>query len=154
MDFGGLDPGELKTVVARSTGGGDQVQVLRNRRASRWTATSGGISGVTATAPPRLASGLPGQMYAQPAASPSGTFRYTVYAGPMEYDRCTGSAIASTMSTLMLAWFRTIIRQSPRASAGSGLVHEHCTWLRFVLVIFGSWCGYTLAAEPEGHAPT
>jgi len=53
--------------------------------------TTGGISGATATALPDPAGKKPtaARIRVSLPVSPAGDFRYTVYAGPMEYDRLT-----------------------------------------------------------------
>jgi YidC/Oxa1 family membrane protein insertase len=140
MDFGGLDPGELKTVS-----GPLEWAAIKSKYfvtgVLALDSTSGGISGVTAIAPPtagkrptradvRLSLPLP----------PSGTFRYTVYAGPMEYDRL--HRIGHSFDDVNpYGWpgFRTIIR--PVAAGVRWLLvwmHEHLHLAYgFVLVIFG-----------------
>jgi YidC/Oxa1 family membrane protein insertase len=52
--------------------------------------TGGGISGVTLTAPPGSDKPTSAVIRLSMPLQPSGTFGYTVYAGPMEYDRLAG----------------------------------------------------------------
>ena len=140
MDLGGLDPGELKTVS-----GPLEWAAIKSKYfvtgVLAFDSTGGGISGVTAAAPPtagkrpnradvRLSLPLP----------PSGTFRYTVYSGPMEYDRLHRFG-HSFDDVNPYGWpgFRTIIR--PVAAGVRWLLvwmHEqlHLAY-GFVLVIFG-----------------
>jgi YidC/Oxa1 family membrane protein insertase len=139
-DLAGLKPGEPKTVS-----GPLEWAAIKSKYfvtgVLALDSTSGGISGVTATAPPtagkrpdradvRLSLPLP----------PSGTFRYTVYAGPMEYDRLhrIGHGF-DDVNPYGWPGFRTIIR--PVAAGVRWLLvwmHEHLHLAYgFVLVIFG-----------------
>jgi YidC/Oxa1 family membrane protein insertase len=139
-DLGGLKPGEPKTVS-----GPLEWAAIKSKYfvtgVLAFDSTGGGISGVTATAPPtagkrpdradvRLSLPLP----------PSGAFSYTVYAGPMEYDRLQRFG-HSFDDVNPYGWpgFRTIIR--PVAAGVRWLLvwmHEQLNLAYgFVLVIFG-----------------
>jgi len=139
-DLAGLKPGEPKTVS-----GPLEWAAIKSKYfvtgVLAFDSTGGVISGVTATAPPtagkrpdradvRLSLPLP----------PSGTFSYTVYAGPMEYDRLhrIGHGF-DDVNPYGWPGFRTIIR--PVAAGVRWLLvwmHEHLHLAYgFVLVIFG-----------------
>jgi YidC/Oxa1 family membrane protein insertase len=139
-DLAGLKPGEPKTVS-----GPLEWAAIKSKYfvtgVLAFDSTGGGISGVTATAPPtagkrpdradvRLSLPLP----------PSGALSYTVYAGPMEYDRLhrIGHGF-DDVNPYGWPGFRTIIR--PVAAGVRWLLvwmHEHLDLAYgFVLVIFG-----------------
>jgi YidC/Oxa1 family membrane protein insertase len=139
-DLAGLKPGEPKTVS-----GPLEWAAIKSKYfvtgVLAFDSTGGVISGVTATAPPtagkrpdradvRLSLPLP----------PSGTFSYTAYAGPMEYDRLhrIGHGF-DDVNPYGWPGFRTIIR--PVAAGVRWLLvwmHEHLHLAYgFVLVIFG-----------------
>jgi YidC/Oxa1 family membrane protein insertase len=140
LDFGGLKPGEPRTVS-----GPLEWSAVKSKYfvtgVLAFDSTGGGISGVTATSEPtagkrptradvRLSMPLP----------PSGRFGYTVYAGPMEYDRL-GRIGHGFDDVNPYGWpgFRTVIR--PLAAGVRWLLvwmHEHL-YLAYglVLIIFG-----------------
>jgi YidC/Oxa1 family membrane protein insertase len=140
LDFGSLEPGEPKTI----SGPLEWAAVKSKYFVTGLLAvdsTGGGISGVTASAPPsagkdptradvRLSLPLP----------PSGSFQYTVYAGPMEYDRLRRIGHGfDDVNPYGWPGFRTVIR--PLAAGVRWLLvwmHEHL-YLAYglVLVIFG-----------------
>jgi YidC/Oxa1 family membrane protein insertase len=140
LDFGSLEPGESKTI----SGPLEWAAVKSKYFVTGLLAvdsTGGGISGVTALAPPsagkdptradvRLSLPLP----------PSGDFRYTVYAGPMEYDRLRRIGHGfDDVNPYGWPGFRTVIR--PLAAGVRWLLvwmHEHLHLAYgLVLVIFG-----------------
>jgi YidC/Oxa1 family membrane protein insertase len=140
LDFGSLEPGESKTI----SGPLEWAAVKSKYFVTGLLAvdsTGGGISGVTALAPPsagkdptradvRLSLPLP----------PSGSFRYTVYAGPMEYDRLRRIGHGfDDVNPYGWPGFRTVIR--PLAAGVRWLLvwmHEHLHLAYgLVLVIFG-----------------
>jgi YidC/Oxa1 family membrane protein insertase len=139
-DLAGLKPGEPKTVS-----GPLEWAAIKSKYfvtgVLALDSTSGGISGVTATAPP-TAGKRPGRADVRLSLPlpPSGTFRYTVYAGPMEYDRLhrIGHGF-DDVNPYGWPGFRTIIR--PVAAGVRWLLvwmHEHLHLAYgFVLVIFG-----------------
>jgi YidC/Oxa1 family membrane protein insertase len=140
MDLGGLEPGELKTVS-----GPLEWAAIKSKYfvtgVLAFDSTGGGISGVTAAAP-ATAGKRPNRadVRLNLPLPPSGTFRYTVYAGPMEYDRLHRFG-HSFDDVNPYGWpgFRTIIR--PVAAGVRWLLvwmHEqlHLAY-GFVLVIFG-----------------
>jgi YidC/Oxa1 family membrane protein insertase len=140
MDFAGLKPGEPKTVS-----GPLEWAAIKSKyfvtAVLAFDSTGGTISGATALAPAsaekrptaadvRLSLPIP----------PSGTFHYTVYAGPMEYDRL--SRIGHDFDDVNpYGWpgFRAIIR--PVAVAVRWLLvwmHEHLHLAYgLVLIFFG-----------------
>jgi YidC/Oxa1 family membrane protein insertase len=140
LDFAGLEPGESKTVS-----GPLEWAAIKSKyfvtAVLAFDSTGGGISGVTATALPgpaketthagiRLSLPLP----------PSGSFGYTVYTGPMEYDRLR--RIGHSFDDVNpYGWpgFRTVIR--PVAAGVRWLLvwmHEHLSLAYgLVLIIFG-----------------
>jgi YidC/Oxa1 family membrane protein insertase len=140
VDFSGLEPGEPRTVS-----GPLEWAAIKSKYfvtgVLAFDSTGGGISGVTATAAPgsgkdptnadvRLSLPLP----------PSGTFGYTVYAGPMEYDRLRRIGHGfDDVNPYGWPGFRTVIR--PLAAGVRWLLvwmHEHLS-LAYggVLIIFG-----------------
>jgi YidC/Oxa1 family membrane protein insertase len=139
-DFGSLKPGEPRTV----SGPLDWAAVKSKYFVTAilaFDSAGGGIGGVTAVARkadekrPTSADvrlGLP--------VPPSGAFRYTVYAGPMEYDRL-GRVGHDFDDVNPYGWpgFRTVIR--PVAGAVRWLLvwmHEHLSLpYGLVLIFFG-----------------
>ncbi|HEY8259488.1 MAG TPA: membrane protein insertase YidC [Gemmatimonadales bacterium] len=139
-DFASLKPGEPRTV----SGPLDWAAVKSKYFVTAvlaFDSAGGGISGVTAVAPktdekhPTSADirlGLP--------LPPSGAFGYTVYAGPMEYDRL-GAVGHEFDDVNPYGWpgFRTVIR--PVAGAVRWLLvwmHDHLSLpYGLVLVFFG-----------------
>ncbi len=139
-DFASLKPGEPRTV----SGPLDWAAVKSKYFVTAvlaFDSTGGGIGGVTAlarktdekrptSADVRLGLSLP----------PSGAFRYTVYAGPMEYDRL-GRVGHDFDDVNPYGWpgFRTVIR--PVAGAVRWLLvwmHEHLSLpYGLVLIFFG-----------------
>jgi YidC/Oxa1 family membrane protein insertase len=140
LDFGGLKPGEPKTVS-----GPLEWAAIKSKYfvtgVLALDSTAGGISGVTARA-------LPGPDERPIRADvrlslplrPSGNFSYTVYAGPMEYDRL-GRIGHSFDDVNPYGWpgFRTVIR--PLAAGVRWLLvwmHEHLHLAYgLVLICFG-----------------
>ncbi len=140
MDFGGLKPGEPRTVSGPLEWAAVKSKYFVTAVLA-FDSTGGGISGATAVAQPsadkrptaadvRLSLPLP----------PSGTFDYSVYAGPMAYDRL--SRIGHDFDDVNpYGWpgFRAIIR--PVAVAVRWLLvwmHEHLLLpYGLVLVFFG-----------------
>jgi YidC/Oxa1 family membrane protein insertase len=140
LDFSGLDPGETKTV----SGPLEWAAVKSKYFVTAVLAvdsTGGGISGATATAPPGSEERSPrANVRLSLPLPPSGTFDYTVYAGPMEYDRLR--RIGHSFDDVNpYGWpgFRTVIR--PLAAGVRWLLvwmHEHLNLAYgLVLVIFG-----------------
>jgi YidC/Oxa1 family membrane protein insertase len=140
LDFGGLKPGEPKTVS-----GPLEWSAVKSKYFVTGVlavdSTGGGISGVTATAaattekrPTRA------DIRASMPLPPSGKFNYTVYAGPMEYDRL-GRIGHGFDDVNPYGWpgFRTVIR--PLAAGVRWLLvwmHEHLHLAYgLVLVCFG-----------------
>jgi YidC/Oxa1 family membrane protein insertase len=140
MDFGGLKPGEPKTVSGPLEWAAVKSKYFVTAVLA-FDTTGGGISGASAVAPastekrPTVADvrlSLP--------VPPSGTFRYSLYAGPMEYDRL--SRIGHDFDDVNpYGWpgFRSIIR--PVAVAVRWLLvwmHEHLHLAYgLVLIFFG-----------------
>ncbi len=139
-DLAGLDPGEPKTISGPLEWAAVKSKYFVTGVLA-FDSTGGAISGVTATAPAdagkdptsaeiRLTIPLP----------PSGAFAYTLYAGPMEYDRL--SRLGHDFDDVNpYGWpgFRTIIR--PVAVGVRWLfvwMHQHLHLAYgLVLVIFG-----------------
>jgi YidC/Oxa1 family membrane protein insertase len=139
-DLAGLKPGEPKTV-----GGPLEWAAIKSKYfvtgVLALDSAGGGISAVTATAPPtagknpdradvRLSMPLP----------PNGAFRYSIYAGPMEQDRLRRIGHGfDDVNPYGWPGFRTIIR--PVAAGVRWLLvwmHEHLHLAYgFVLIIFG-----------------
>jgi YidC/Oxa1 family membrane protein insertase len=140
LDFGGLKPSEPKTVSGPLEWGAIKSKYFVTGVLA-FDSTGGGISGVTATAAPgtgkrptradiRLSLPLP----------PSGSFSYTVYAGPMEYDRLARIGHGfDDVNPYGWPGFRTVIR--PLAAGVRWLLvwmHEHLYLAYgFVLIFFG-----------------
>jgi YidC/Oxa1 family membrane protein insertase len=140
LDFGGLEPGESKTVSGPLEWGAIKSKYFVTGVLA-FDSTAGGISGVTAT-------GLPGPAEQLTRADvrlslplpPAGTFSYTVYAGPMEYDRLRRIGHGfDDVNPYGWPGFRTVIR--PLAAGVRWLLvwmHEHLHLAYgLVLVIFG-----------------
>jgi len=140
IDFGGLNPGEPKLVSGPLEWAAVKSKYFVTGVLA-FDSTGGGISGVTATAPAgagkrpsaadvRLSLPLPS----------SGNFAYTVYAGPMEYDRL-GRIGHGFDDVNPYGWpgFRTVIR--PLAAGVRWLLvwmHEHLHLAYgLVLITFG-----------------
>ena len=140
VDFSGLEPGEPRTVSGPLEWAAVKSKYFVTGVLA-FDSTGGGISGVTATAAPgsgkdpthadiRLSLPVP----------PSGSFGYTVYAGPMEYDRLRRIGHGfDDVNPYGWPGFRTVIR--PLAAGVRWLLvwmHEHLS-LAYggVLIIFG-----------------
>jgi YidC/Oxa1 family membrane protein insertase len=140
LDFGGLKPGEPKTVSGPLEWAAVKSKYFVTGVLA-FDSTGGSISGVTASAQPssakrptradvRLSLPLP----------PAGNFDYTVYAGPMEYDRL-GRLGHGFDDVNPYGWpgFRTVIR--PLAAGVRWLLvwmHEHLHLAYgLVLIFFG-----------------
>jgi YidC/Oxa1 family membrane protein insertase len=140
LDFGGLKPGEPRTVSGPLEWAAVKSKYFVTGVLA-YDTTGGNISGVTATAAPatgkrptraavRLSLPLP----------PSGNFSYSVYAGPMEYDRL-GRMGHGFDDVNPYGWpgFRTVIR--PVAAGVRWLLvwmHEHLHLAYgLVLIFFG-----------------
>jgi len=140
LDFGGLEPGEPKTV----SGPLEWAAVKSKYFVTGVLAldsTSGGISGVTASAIPRADKSAPRvAIQLSLPLRPSGHFSYTLYAGPMEYDRL-GRIGHGFDDVNPYGWpgFRTVIR--PLAAGVRWLLvwmHEHLHLAYgLVLICFG-----------------
>jgi YidC/Oxa1 family membrane protein insertase len=140
LDFAGLKPGELKTIS-----GPLEWSAVKSKYfvtgVLAFDSTGGGISGATAT-------GLPATGKRPTAAKvsvslplrPSGDFGFTVYAGPMEYDRL-GRIGHGFDDVNPYGWpgLRTVIR--PLAAGIRWLlvwIHEHLHLAYgLVLICFG-----------------
>jgi len=85
-DFGSLEPGER-----RALSGPFQWAALKSKYfvtgVIATDSTVGGISGAIVTAPPGSDHPTSADIRLSMPLQPSGAFGYTVYAGPMEYDR-------------------------------------------------------------------
>src|SRR4051812_15843860 len=139
-DLAGLKPGEPKTVS-----GPLEWAAMKSKYfvtgVLAFDTTGGGISAATATASP-TAGKRPDRAdvrLSMPLAS-SGTFRYSVYAGPMEYDRLRRIGHGfDDVNPYGWPGFRTIIR--PVAAGVRWLLvwmHEHLHLAYgFVLIAFG-----------------
>jgi YidC/Oxa1 family membrane protein insertase len=139
-DLGGLKPGEPKTVS-----GPLEWAAIKSKYfvtgVLAFDSAGGGISAVTATAPP-TAGKRPDRADVRLSMPlrPSGTFSYTTYVGPMEYDRLQRIGHGfDDVNPYGWPGFRTIIR--PVAAGVRWLLvwmHEHLNLAYgFVLVIFG-----------------
>jgi YidC/Oxa1 family membrane protein insertase len=140
IDLAGLKPGEPKTVSGPLEWAAVKSKYFVTGLLA-FDSTSGGISGVMATARPttgkrpseadvRLTLPLP----------PSGSFHYTVYAGPMEYDRLRRIGHGfDDVNPYGWPGFRTVIR--PLAAGVRWLLvwmHQHLHLAYgFVLIFFG-----------------
>jgi YidC/Oxa1 family membrane protein insertase len=140
LDLGGLKPGEPKTVSGPLEWAAIKSKYFVTGLLA-FDSTGGVISGVTATAEPtsgkrpsradvRLSLPLP----------PNGSFGYTVYAGPMEYDRLARIGHGfDDVNPYGWPGFRTVIR--PLAAGVRWLLvwmHEHLHLAYgLVLITFG-----------------
>jgi YidC/Oxa1 family membrane protein insertase len=140
LDFGGLKPGEPKTVSGPLEWAAIKSKYFVTGLLA-FDSTGGGISGATAAAEPtsgkrpsragvRLSLPLP----------PNGNFGYTVYAGPMEYDRLARIGHGfDDVNPYGWPGFRTVIR--PLAAGVRWLLvwmHEHLHLAYgLVLICFG-----------------
>src|SRR5829696_6781856 len=140
LDFGGLKLGEPKTVSGPLEWAAVKSKYFVTGVLA-YDSTGGSISGVTATAAP--ASGKHPTQAAVGLSLPlpsSGNFGYTVYAGPMEYDRL-GRIGHGFDDVNPYGWpgFRTVIR--PLAAGVRWLLvwmHEHLHLAYgLVLICFG-----------------
>jgi YidC/Oxa1 family membrane protein insertase len=140
LDFGGLKPGETKTVS-----GPLEWSAVKSKYfvtgVLALDSTAGGISGVTATAAPTTGKRpTRADIRASMPLPPSGKFSYKVYAGPMEYDRL-GRIGHGFDDVNPYGWpgFRTVIR--PLAAGVRWLLvwmHEHLHLAYgLVLIFFG-----------------
>jgi YidC/Oxa1 family membrane protein insertase len=140
VDFGGLKPGEPKTVSGPLEWAAVKSKYFVTGVLA-FDSTGGGISGVTATA-------LPGTGKNPTAADvrlslplpPSGSFQYSAYAGPMEYDRLRRIGHGfDDVNPYGWPGFRTVIR--PLAAGVRWLLvwmHEHLHLAYgLVLISFG-----------------
>jgi YidC/Oxa1 family membrane protein insertase len=140
LDFGGLKPGEPKTVSGPLEWAAIKSKYFVTGLLA-FDSTGGGISGVTATAPVTAAK-RPTQADVRLSLPlpPSGNFGYTVYTGPMEYDRL-GRIGHGFDDVNPYGWpgFRTVIR--PLAAGVRWLLvwmHEHLHLAYgLVLIFFG-----------------
>lgn len=140
LDFGSLEPGEPRTISGPLEWAAVKSKYFVTGLLA-FDSTGGGISGATAAAPQgsgkdptradvRLSLPLP----------PSGNFQYTLYAGPMEYDRLRRIGHGfDDVNPYGWPGFRTVIR--PLAAGVRWLLvwmHEHLHLAYgLVLVIFG-----------------
>ncbi len=140
LDFGSLEPGEPRTVSGPLEWGAVKSKYFVTGVLA-FDSTGGGISGVTASA-------IPGPEKRSTHANlqlslplpPSGSFGYTVYAGPMEYDRLRRLGHGfDDVNPYGWPGFRTVIR--PLAAGVRWLLvwmHEHLNLAYgMVLIIFG-----------------
>ena len=139
-DFSGLEPGETKTI----SGPLDWAAIKSKYFVTgllAYDSTGGRISGASATAPAETEDDpTSAEVRVSLPLPPSGTFEYTLYAGPMEYDRL--SRLGRDFDDVNpYGWpgFRTLIR--PVAVGVRWLLvwmHEnlHLAY-GLVLVIFG-----------------
>jgi YidC/Oxa1 family membrane protein insertase len=140
LDFGGLKPGEPRTVSGPLEWGAVKSKYFVTGVLA-FDSAGGGISGVTASALPGLEK-RPSHANVQLSLPlpPSGSFRYSVYAGPMEYDRLRRIGHGfDDVNPYGWPGFRTVIR--PLAAGVRWLLvwmHEHL-YLAYglVLIIFG-----------------
>jgi YidC/Oxa1 family membrane protein insertase len=140
VDFAGLRPGEPKTVSGPLEWSAVKSKYFVTGILA-FDSTGGGISGVTATAaPPTGRRPTQADVKVSLPLPASGKFSYTVYAGPMEYDRL--SRIGHGFNDVNpYGWpgFRTVIR--PLAAGVRWLLvwmHEHLHLAYgLVLIFFG-----------------
>jgi|tagenome__1003787_1003787.scaffolds.fasta_scaffold20878761_1 YidC/Oxa1 family membrane protein insertase len=140
LDFGGLKPGEPKTVSGPLEWAAVKSKYFVTGVLA-FDSTGGNISGVSATAAaPTGKRPTRADIRLSLPLSPSGNFQYTVYAGPMEYDRL-GRLGHGFDDVNPYGWpgFRTVIR--PLAAGVRWLLvwmHEHL-YLAYglVLIFFG-----------------
>jgi YidC/Oxa1 family membrane protein insertase len=140
LDFGGLDPGESKTVSGPLEWAAIKSKYFVTGVLAADSA-GGRISGVTATALPRTGKrSTKATVWLSLPLPPSGRIDYQVYAGPMEYDRL-GRVGHGFDDVNPYGWpgFRTVIR--PLAAGVRWLLvwmHEHLNLAYgLVLIIFG-----------------
>jgi YidC/Oxa1 family membrane protein insertase len=140
LDFAGLKPGEPKTVSGPLEWAAIKSKYFVTGLLA-FDSTSGGISGVTATARPP-AGKRPSQADVQLSLplSPNGRFEYSAYAGPMEYDRLRRIGHGfDDVNPYGWPGFRTVIR--PLAAGVRWLLvwmHEHLHLAYgLVLICFG-----------------
>jgi YidC/Oxa1 family membrane protein insertase len=140
VDFAGLKPGEPKTVSGPLEWSAVKSKYFVTGLLA-FDSTRGGISGVTATAAtPTSKRPTQADVRVSMPLPPSGKFNYTVYAGPMEYDRL-GRIGHGFDDVNPYGWpgFRTVIR--PVAAAVRSLLvwmHEHLHLAYgLVLIFFG-----------------
>jgi YidC/Oxa1 family membrane protein insertase len=140
LDFGGLKPGEPRTVSGPLEWAAVKSKYFVTGLLA-FDSTGGGISGATATAPPTAAK-RPSQADVRLSLPlrPTGSFSYTVYAGPMEYDRLRRIGHGfDDVNPYGWPGFRTVIR--PLAAGVRWLLvwmHEQLQLAYgLVLVIFG-----------------
>jgi YidC/Oxa1 family membrane protein insertase len=140
LDFAGLKPGEPKTVSGPLEWAAIKSKYFVTGLLAL-DSTSGGISGVTATARPTV-SKRPSQADVQLSLPlpPSGRFEYSAYAGPMEYDRLRRIGHGfDDVNPYGWPGFRTVIR--PLAAGVRWLLvwmHEHLHLAYgLVLISFG-----------------
>jgi YidC/Oxa1 family membrane protein insertase len=140
MDFGGLEPGEPKTVSGPLEWAAIKSKYFVTGILA-FDSAGGGISGVTATAAPgRDEDPINADVRLSLPLPPSGNFQHTVYAGPMEYDRLRRIGHGfDDVNPYGWPGFRTIIR--PLAAGVRWLLvwmHEHL-YLAYglVLIVFG-----------------
>ena len=140
LDFGGLKPGEPKTVSGPLEWAAVKSKYFVTGVLA-YDTTGGSISGVTATAAPATGK-RPTRAAVQLSLPlpPNGNFSYSVYAGPMEYDRL-GRMGHGFDDVNPYGWpgFRTVIR--PVAAGVRWLLvwmHEHLHLAYgLVLIFFG-----------------
>jgi YidC/Oxa1 family membrane protein insertase len=140
LDFGGLKPGEPKTVS-----GPLEWAAIKSKYfvtgVLAFDSTGGGISGATAAARPATGKRpTSADVILSMPLPPNGKFEYTAYAGPMEYDRLRRIGHGfDDVNPYGWPGFRTIIR--PLAAGVRWLLvwmHEHLNLAYgFVLIIFG-----------------
>ena len=139
-DFSGLKPGEPRTIS-----GPLEWAAIKSKyfvtAVLAFDSTGGGISGVTATAKPTEEKrSISADVRLSMPLAPSGNFGYTVYAGPMEYDRL-GRVGHDFDDVNPYGWpgIRTLIR--PVAGAVRWLLvwmHDHLSLpYGLVLIFFG-----------------
>ena len=140
LDFGGLKPGEPKTVSGPLEWGAIKSKYFVTGVLA-FDSTGGGISGVTAAAIPGAGKRpTDADIQLSLPLPPSGSFSYTAYAGPMEYDRLRRIGHGfDDVNPYGWPGFRTVIR--PLAAGVRWLLvwmHEHLHLAYgLVLVIFG-----------------
>jgi YidC/Oxa1 family membrane protein insertase len=139
-DFAGLKPGEPKTVSGPLEWAAVKSKYFVTAVLA-FDSTSGGISGVTASArPPTGKRPSEADVRLSLPLLPNGNFHYAVYAGPMEYDRLQRIGHGfDDVNPYGWPGFRTVIR--PLAAGVRWLLvwmHEHLHLAYgFVLIFFG-----------------
>src|SRR5919107_132586 len=140
LDFGGLKAGEPKTVSGPLEWAAVKSKYFVTGLLA-FDSAGGSISGVTARAAPATGKHpTRADVRLSLPLSPSGSFHYTVYAGPMEYDRL-GRLGHGFDDVNPYGWpgFRTVIR--PVAAGVRWLLvwmHQHLNLAYgFVLITFG-----------------